>query len=67
MFGSEWRLCVSPVGGWEPVWAAPVYAAVVIIALISSALLLFMLSNRRQHYDLLTKMLPPKVVASLNQ
>lgn len=65
VMGADWTLEGVPVAGWTPAWKAPATAAVVIISVFAALLLLLLLKAQRQHYSLLRRMLPAKVISKL--
>jgi len=66
VLGSDWRLEAIPLAGWYPVWLEPLYLVVVVAAILASASALLILKARWQHYHLLLRMLPKRVISRLH-
>lgn len=65
--GIRFRLDLGPMTGFDPVWREPLHAVVVVLSLVAALLLLLLQRARKQHYTLLRRMLPSKVIRTLHR
>jgi class 3 adenylate cyclase len=66
VLGTPWTLELAPASGsWAPAWRAPLVAAVALASAGTGLLVLSTLKAQHQHYALLRRMLPDKVIRRL--
>jgi class 3 adenylate cyclase len=66
VLGTPWTLELAPASGsWKPAWRAPLVAAVALASATTGLLVLSTLKAQHQHYALLRRMLPDKVIRRL--
>jgi class 3 adenylate cyclase len=66
VLGTPWTLDIAPASGsWAPTWRDPMIGAVVAASLAAGVLLMVALKAQHQHYALLRRMLPERVIRRL--